>query len=166
VTQARRRLRGASRPMTRDVRLSALHRGGCWPRARLGEAFGRCTAGRCPEPHIGEFTRPARSGGRAGFPGSLPGAWLRATPAGRRIPLRLKLVSGDALGERDAATVAWKCVQSRSAPADLFTSCGQRSASATLNAREMPDRRRYPSRRAMSTELLGMWTTKAACSPP
>ena len=29
--------------MTRDVRLSALHLGDCWPRAHLGETVGRCT---------------------------------------------------------------------------------------------------------------------------
>jgi hypothetical protein len=37
--------------------------------------------------------------------GRLPGARLRAVHAGRRIPLRLWLVSGDALGERDGAKI-------------------------------------------------------------
>jgi hypothetical protein len=36
--------RCASHPMTRDARLSALHRGDCWLRARLDETVGRCTA--------------------------------------------------------------------------------------------------------------------------
>ena len=50
---------------------------------------------------IAAFAGPARSGGRAVSLRRLPGARLRAVPAGRRIPLRLWLVSGDALGERD-----------------------------------------------------------------
>jgi hypothetical protein len=61
--------------------------------------------------------------------------------------------------------VAWKCVQSRSAAADLFTSCGQPSASAALNAPKLPEQRRNLSRCAMSTGLLGMWIAKAARSP-
>jgi hypothetical protein len=49
---------------------------------------------------ISAFARPARSGGRTGALGRLPGVAYEAT---RRtpIPLRLWLVSGDALGERD-----------------------------------------------------------------
>ena len=41
-----------------------------------------------------------------------PGARLRAARAGRRIPLRLWLVSGDALSERDGATVPEKSTPS------------------------------------------------------
>jgi hypothetical protein len=37
--------------------------------------------------------------------GRLPGVVVTSQPAGRRIPLRLWLVSGDALGERDGAKI-------------------------------------------------------------
>jgi hypothetical protein len=76
-----------------------------WPRARQGVAFGRCLTRRCPMASAGAFARSARSGGWAVLLGRLPGARLRAVHAGRRIPLRLWLVSGDALGERDGRTI-------------------------------------------------------------
>ena len=72
-----------------------------WLRARLGDAFGRCLARRCPRLRMGAFARSARSGGRAVLPGRLPGAWLRASPQDAASRSRLWLVSGDALGERD-----------------------------------------------------------------
>jgi hypothetical protein len=54
VTRQARRLRGALRPMTRDARLSALHRGGFGPRGRASVSFGArrpTTAGSClPDP--------------------------------------------------------------------------------------------------------------------
>ena len=76
-----------------------------WPRARQGVAFGRCLTRRCPLAPAGAFTRSARSGGWAVSLGRLPGARLRAVHARRRIPLRLWLVSGDALGERDGTKI-------------------------------------------------------------
>jgi hypothetical protein len=37
--------------------------------------------------------------------GRLPGVVVTSQPAGRRVPLRLWLVSGDALGERDGMRI-------------------------------------------------------------
>jgi hypothetical protein len=51
------------------------------------------------------FAGPARSGGRAVSLRRLPGVVGTNQPAGRRIPLRLWLVSGDALGERDVSDI-------------------------------------------------------------
>src|SRR5262249_7623083 len=54
VSRHARRLRGALRPMTRDARLSALHRGGFGPRGRASVSLGArrpTTAGSClPDP--------------------------------------------------------------------------------------------------------------------
>ena len=54
ITRHARRLRGALRPITRDARLSALHRGGFGPRGRASVSFGArrpTTAGSClPDP--------------------------------------------------------------------------------------------------------------------
>jgi hypothetical protein len=67
-------------PRAGDARLSALHRGDFlapsppWRNLRALHMSGALRS------RIGEFTRPARSGGRAVLPGSLPGAWLRASP--------------------------------------------------------------------------------------
>src|SRR6516162_8990820 len=50
MTRYARRLRGALRPITRDARLSALHRGGFGPRGRASVSFGArrpTTAGIC-----------------------------------------------------------------------------------------------------------------------
>src|SRR5258707_15810744 len=72
VTRRARRLRGALRPMTRDARLSALHRGG----------FG------LPGPRFRLLRRPPSYNGRQGAFGSLPGAppppVLRAWGGGSR----------------------------------------------------------------------------------
>ena len=84
--------------MTRDVRLSALHRGDLWAPVRRGMKQSGFT--------VCELLASAHSSGGLGFR-SLPGAWLRATRAGRRIPLRLWLVSGDALGERDEPNIGY-----------------------------------------------------------
>src|ERR1700756_5990160 len=51
MTRHARRLRGALRPMTRDARLSALHRGGFGLPGRASVSLGArrpTTAGRCP----------------------------------------------------------------------------------------------------------------------
>ena len=85
VTYARRRVRGALRS-SGNARLSALHRGDCWLRARLGETVGRCTVGGALGSRIGAFARSARSGGRAVLPDASRGLRARQR-AGRRIPL-------------------------------------------------------------------------------
>src|SRR5262249_2618490 len=71
---------------------------------------GRAFALRC---RVAAFAGPARSGGRAVLAGRLPGVVVTSQPAGRRIPLRLWLVSGDALGERDRTYIgaAWNGVK-------------------------------------------------------
>jgi hypothetical protein len=80
---------------------------------------------------MGAFARSARSGGWAVLPGRLPGARLRAVHAGRRIPLRLWLVSGDALGERDdRKVVIGRC---RSILADRFVHRSDDSGTPTID---------------------------------
>ena len=90
MTQRARRLRGALRPMTRDARLSALHRGGFGlpgprfsHRHRLRLRFGR---------HPGWSQRAPRTqvvvpGGRGPY---LPRQRLPPAAAGRHSPLRLQ----------------------------------------------------------------------------
>src|SRR5262249_54904203 len=74
VTRRARRLRGALRPMTRDARLSALHRGGFGPRGRASVSLGArrpTTAGRWPPaPCDGAPPRPSQwpAGGGPGLP--------------------------------------------------------------------------------------------------
>jgi hypothetical protein len=80
-----------------------------WPRARLGNSFRRCLRGGVLRPHQAAFAGPARSDGRAVSLGRLPGARLRVAHAGGRIPLRLRLVSGDALGEQDPRNIIHEC---------------------------------------------------------
>src|SRR5262249_14624882 len=84
-----------------DARLSALHRDGFLAPGPPGETIGHWR----PRCRVAAFAGPARSGGRAVSPGRLPGVVVTSQPAGRRIPLRLWLVSGDALGERDGGTI-------------------------------------------------------------
>ena len=105
VTYARRRLRGALRS-SGNARLSALHRGGLWApvppwrnlRAlHMSGALGLALA----------HSRVPLVVAEGRFCRAPPGSRLRAEHAGRHIPLRLRLVSGDALGERDTAKVAW-----------------------------------------------------------
>ena len=72
-----------------------------WPRARQDKTFGRW-----PDAAGVRWLRRVHSHdplvvAEGGVLRHLPGARLRAVHAGRRIPLRLWLVSGDALGERD-----------------------------------------------------------------
>jgi hypothetical protein len=95
MTRHVRRLRGALRPMTRDARLSALHRGGFGlpgaallsPNTRLRRSFGR---------HPDRSQRAPRS--QVVVPGGrllcLPRRRLQAAAAGRHSPLRLQDVSG------------------------------------------------------------------------
>ena len=75
VSRHARRLRGALRPMTRDARLSALHRGGFWasgPRFRLLRRPPSYNGGQLPS---GSVQRAPRSqvvvpaGGVPGLPG-------------------------------------------------------------------------------------------------
>ena len=81
--------------MTPDARLSALHRGVYGDRSRAGCRLDASVFGVT----VCDISRPLVVA-EGGFP-EPPGARLRATRAGRRIPLRLWLVSGDALGERE-----------------------------------------------------------------
>jgi len=83
VARARRDFRaqrGAARPMTRDARLSALHRGGFRPGAAL------------PSPALPPCSEllAARSSCLAGGVPDLPSLRLRAAAAGRHSPLRLQ----------------------------------------------------------------------------
>src|SRR3954447_11042475 len=80
-TRLVRTQRGAARPMTRDARLSALHRGDFRPGAAL------------PSPALPPDTYSellaARSSCLAGGVPDLPSPRLRAAAAGRHSPLRL-----------------------------------------------------------------------------
>jgi hypothetical protein len=83
MTRYARRLRGALRPMTRDARLSALHRGGFGlpgPRFRLRH---------CLRIRAASSSQPGRSAWRAGSRASR-GERLRAAAAGRHASLRLQ----------------------------------------------------------------------------
>ena len=69
VSRHARRLRGALRPMTRDARLSALHRGGFGPRGRASVSLGArrpTTAGSCLRIRAASSSQPGRSAWRAG----------------------------------------------------------------------------------------------------
>ena len=69
VSRHARRLRGALRPMTRDARLSALHRGGFGPRGRASVSLGArrpTTAGICLRIRAASSSQPGRSAWRAG----------------------------------------------------------------------------------------------------
>ena len=79
---ARQRLRGALRPMTRDARLSALHRGGFGPRGRASVSLGArrpTTAGICLRIRAASSSQPGRSAWRAGSRASR-GKRLQAAP--------------------------------------------------------------------------------------
>jgi hypothetical protein len=83
MTRHAERLRGALRPMTRDARLSALHRGGFGlpgPRFRLRH---------CLRIRAASSSHPGRSAWRAGSRASR-GERLRAAAAGRHASLRLQ----------------------------------------------------------------------------
>jgi len=98
MTRHTRRLRGALRPMTRDARLSALHRGGFGPRGRASVSLGArrpTTAGSCLRIRAASSSQPGRSAWRAGSRASR-GERLQAAAAGRHSSLRLQDVSGDA----------------------------------------------------------------------
>ena len=96
VTRHVRRLRGALRPMTRDARLSALHRGGFGlPGPRFSPRYRPRLALR---PAADRSQRAPRSqvvvpGGRLPC---LPRRRLQAAAARRHSPLHLQDVSGDA----------------------------------------------------------------------
>jgi hypothetical protein len=96
MTRHARRLRGALRPMTRDARLSALHRGGFGlPGPRFSPRYRPRLALR---PASDRIQRAPRSqvvvpGGRGPC---LPRRRLQAAAAGRHAPLRLQDASGDA----------------------------------------------------------------------
>ena len=102
VTRRARRLRGALRPMTRDARLSALHRGGFGPRGRASVSLGTrrpTTAGSCLRIRAASSSQPGRSAWRAGSRASR-GERLRAAAAGRHSPLRLRMSPETPLKER------------------------------------------------------------------
>jgi hypothetical protein len=87
MTRHARRLRGALRPMTRDARLSALHRGGFGPRGRASVSLGArrpTTAGSCLRIRAASSSQPGRSAWRATSRASR-GQRLRA--ACRKTPL-------------------------------------------------------------------------------
>ena len=84
--------------MTRDARLSALHRGGFGPRGRASVSFGArrpTTAGICLRLRAASSSQPGHSAWRAGSRASR-GERLQAAAAGRHTSLRLQDVSGDA----------------------------------------------------------------------
>jgi hypothetical protein len=112
---ARPRADQLSQSARRDARLSALHRGDLLAPSPPWPFLGALHMSGAPWSDMGAFARPARSGGWAVLLGRLPGARLRAVHAGRRIPLRLWLVSGDALGERDSPYVGARrnCVKEK-----------------------------------------------------
>ena len=82
ITRRTRRLRGALRPMTRDARLSALHRGGFGPRGRAS------LTDICAGSVTASSSHPGRSAWRAGSRASR-GERLRAAAAGRHASLRV-----------------------------------------------------------------------------
>jgi hypothetical protein len=81
-TRLIRTQRGAARPMTRDARLSALHRGDFRPGAALPSPA-------LPPDPCSELLA-ARSSCLAGGVPDLPSPRLRAAAAGRHSPLRLQ----------------------------------------------------------------------------
>jgi hypothetical protein len=87
----------------------------------------------------------ARSGGGP-LSRSLPGAWLRATRAGHRIPFRLWLVSGDALDERDATSS-----RSSAKTQKEFGCCEQNQQAVTRDAVDSGVSRRRTSSRLVVT---------------
>jgi len=104
VTRHARRLRGALRPITRDARLSALHRGGFGPGAppllklrRASEQARHSLGDGGPRFHLRHYLRirrasssqPGRSAWRAGSRASRDER-LRAAAAGRHASLRLQ----------------------------------------------------------------------------
>ena len=92
MTRYARRLRGALRPMTRDARLSALHRGGFSPGAALPSPSAPAAMQRRAfafRIRAASSSQPGRSAWRAGSRASR-GERLRAAAAGRHSPLRLQ----------------------------------------------------------------------------
>ena len=82
MTRQARRLRGALRPITRDARLSALHRGG------FGR-WGRASVSGMTRIRAASSSQPGRSAWRAGSCASR-GERLRAAAAGRHASLRIQ----------------------------------------------------------------------------
>jgi len=107
MTRQARRLRGALRPMTRDARLSALHRGGFGlpgPRFRLLRRPPSYNGGQVPSESVQRAprTQVVVPGGRGPEP---PGASGYEPPAaGRHSPLRLQDRLRRPLNER-----GWEC---------------------------------------------------------
>src|SRR5262249_37184728 len=89
--------------MTRDARLSALHRGGFGPRGRASVSFGArrpTTAGRCPPDPRGELLAAPASGLAGGGPGPA-GANGYKPPAQDATPRSaFRMSPEDALNER------------------------------------------------------------------
>jgi hypothetical protein len=113
VTRRARRLRGALRPMTRDARLSALHRGGFGLRGRA------CLTGICAGSVTASSSHPGRSAWRAGSRASR-GERLRAAAAGRHASLRsafrFALENAPSMSEAgNASSIASNCSQAKNA---------------------------------------------------
>jgi hypothetical protein len=92
MTRYARRLRGALRPITRDARLSALHRGGFSPGAALPSPSAPAAMQRRAfafRIRAVSSSQPGRSAWRAGSRASR-GEQLRAAAAGRHASLRLR----------------------------------------------------------------------------
>src|SRR5262245_44695732 len=108
VSRHARRLRGALRPMTRDARLSALHRGGFGPRGRASVSFGArrpTTAGSC----FGSVQRAPRSqvvvpGGRG--PGPPEASGYKPPPQDATPRSAFRMSPEDALNERGRECLA------------------------------------------------------------
>jgi hypothetical protein len=105
-----RRLASRTDPLAQSARrgrspLGAPPRRFVGPEPALVKPSGGAQRGGALGPHIGAFTRSARSGGRAGFPGSLPGAWLRASPQDAASRSAFGSSPEDALGEGDVASI-------------------------------------------------------------
>jgi hypothetical protein len=92
MTRHARRLRGALRPITRDARLSALHRGDFSPGAALPSPSAPAAMQRRAfafRIRAASSSQPGRSAWRAGSRASRS-KQLRAAAAGRHSPLRLQ----------------------------------------------------------------------------
>ena len=86
---------GALRPMTRDVRLSALHRGGCWPGPARDEASKASPSASSSRPLV------MAEGGVPEPPGSVVTSHARRTPHPAPLSARLRKtpsVNGTGIG--------------------------------------------------------------------
>jgi hypothetical protein len=107
VTRRARRLRGALRPMTRDARLSALHRGGFGLRGRA------CLTGICAGSVTASSSHPGRSAWRAGsLPPGASGYEPPPQDATPRSAFRFALENAPSMSEAgNASSIASNCSQ-------------------------------------------------------